>query len=278
MRRLLNTKKIGHSGTLDPMAEGVLPVFVGAATKAVDFCPDTDKEYRAAFRLGVATDTQDITGNVVYENSAFVPRNRLWDTMRGFVGEIEQTPPMYSAVKINGKRLYDLAREGKEVEREPRKVTVYSLNIEKFEEGEGVITVSCTKGTYVRTLIHDIGMEIGTGAVMTALQRTRSNGFSVEDCRKLTELREIFDTAPEKLKQFLMPIDRLFDCYPNAYLDEKQTEMFKNGAALNADLVRFDKIYNGLYSLYDSSGRMVALVKIQRDHSLSAVQRFNYDD
>jgi tRNA pseudouridine55 synthase len=277
MRRLLNTKKIGHSGTLDPMAEGVLPVFAGAATKAVDFCPDTDKEYRAAFRLGVATDTQDITGKIIYENSSFVPRNRFWDTARKFTGEIEQLPPMYSAVKINGKRLYDLAREGKEAKREPRKAFIRSLNIEKYEDGEGVITISCSKGTYVRTLIHDIGRELGTGAVMTALQRTRSNGFTLGDCRKLDELREIFENDPAALAELLLPIDALFKCYPNAYLDQKQSEMFKNGVTLNADSVRFDKIYDGLYSLRNSENVLTGLVRIERDHTLSAAQRFNYD-
>jgi len=281
MRRIFNTKKIGHSGTLDPIAEGVLPVFVGAATKAVDYCPDTDKEYRAKFKIGLSTDTQDITGAVLSQREGSVPGSRLSDVMRGYIGKIEQLPPMYSAVKVNGKRLYDLARQGvqsEEVERKPRKVTIHSLELEQYGNNEGFFKVSCSKGTYIRTLIHDIGQELGYGAIMTALQRTQSNGFTLDDCYRLEQLRDICASQPDKLRTLLKPIDSLFaNIYPKAFLDHEQTGLYRNGAVLNADLVKFDRIYNGIYSLYGTENRILALVKIERDHSLSTVQRFNYN-
>jgi tRNA pseudouridine55 synthase len=280
MRRLLNTRKIGHSGTLDPMAEGVLPTFVGAATKAVDFCPDGDKEYRAAFRLGLTADTQDISGKILTQVPAFVSRKRLGEAAKNYIGEIEQIPPMYSAVKIGGKKLYELARKGakdEDVKREARKITIHALQIESYDEesAAGVIRVSCSKGTYIRTLIHDIGQELGFGAVMTALQRTRSNGFTLDDCHALEKLRAIYASNPQGLERLLLPLERLFN-YPKAVLDEHQTALFRNGVTLNADYVRLERVYGGIYSLYDAFGRIAALAKIEQDHSFTILQRFVY--
>jgi len=274
-RRLFGVKRIGHSGTLDPMAEGVLPVFVGAATKAVDFCPVTDKEYRAAFRLGIVTDTEDITGRVIAEKTGFtVTEQALTDALEKFVGEITQIPPMYSAVKVNGERLYDLARAGKEVERKPREVTVHSIILESFDGVEGVIDIACSKGTYVRSIIHDMGQALGTGATMTALQRTKSNGFDLSDCRYLDELRAAYEAAPDDMADYIMPLDTVFEGYPNAYLDIMQTEMFKNGVKLNADLINFERIYNGMYAIRDFGQNLVGLGKIDRDHTLTIYRRF----
>ena len=166
MRRLCCTKKIGHGGTLDPMAEGVLPIFIGNATKAVDFCPDNSKEYRAEMRFGITTDTQDFTGKVIATSDAPLSRNMQYILKQKFTGELLQTPPMDSAVQVNGQRLYDLARKGIEVERKPRPITVYSLEFEKFEENFATALISCSKGTYIRTLINDMGAEAGTGAMM----------------------------------------------------------------------------------------------------------------
>lgn len=279
MRRLLNTKKIGHSGTLDPIAEGVLPVFSGAATKAVDFCPDTNKEYRAAFKIGITTDTQDISGTILSSISCHIPRPRLEEAVKRFTGEIEQIPPMYSAVKVGGKRLYEMARKGIEVEREPRKCTIHSIEIEEYNNLEGIIKVRCSKGTYIRTLIHDIGYELGFGAVMTALQRTMSNGFTLDECYTLEHLREVYDRNPHELSDLLSPIHSLFaKVYPRAYLDEHQTKLFKNGVVLNADLVKLERVYDGTYSLQDHNNRVIALAKIERDHSISISQRFNYKE
>jgi tRNA pseudouridine55 synthase len=279
MRRLLNTKKIGHTGTLDPIAEGVLPVFAGAATKAVDYCPDTDKEYRAAFKIGLTTDTQDITGRVLTsaDSRCYVPHMRIKDAIKKYIGEIEQIPPMYSAVKVNGQRLYDIARKGETVERTPRKIMVHSIEIEQYSDLEGVLKISCSKGTYVRTLIHDIGQDLGFGAVMTGLQRTKSNGFGLENCYTLEQLRQAYAENPAGMGAFLTPLGSLFaNIYPNAYLDQTQTELYRNGVILNADLIKFDKIYDGVYSLYDNTNRIVALAKIEKDHSISIGQRFNY--
>jgi tRNA pseudouridine55 synthase len=299
MRRLLNTKKIGHSGTLDPMAEGVLPTFVGVATKAVDFLPDSEKEYRAVFRLGMTTDTQDISGKVLTQTACCIPRKLLESVLRRYVGEIEQIPPMYSAVKVNGKRLYDLARKGvkdEDIKRESRVVTIHSLVLEQYESDllyqeqsggfnlpsetiglgnyVGMIRVSCSKGTYIRTLIHDIGRELGVGAVMTGLQRTRSNGFTLEQCHSLESLRQIYACNPLELERLLLPVETLFS-YPKAFLDEHQTQLFKNGVTLNADYIRLERVYDGIYSLYDSFERVIALGKIERDHSFAIIQRFN---
>jgi tRNA pseudouridine55 synthase len=282
MRRLLNTRKIGHSGTLDPMAEGVLPTFVGAATKAVDFCPDCGKEYRAAFKLGLTTDTQDSSGAVLTQMQCFVSANRLHEVAKTYTGEIEQIPPMYSAVKVGGKKLYELARKGVkegDVKREPRKITIHELEIESYDEehSTGVIRVNCSKGTYIRTLIHDIGAELGFGGIMTALQRTRSNGFSLSDCHSLESLRAIHARNPAELQDLLLPLGRLFD-YPKAFLDEHQTGLFRNGVVLDADYVQLERVCDGIYSLYDSGGRIIALARIERDHSLTVIQRFNYND
>ncbi len=156
VRRIYKTKKVGHGGTLDPMAEGVLPVFVGDATKAVDFCPDDTKQYVAGFQFGITTDTQDITGKVLSTCDAYVSRNKMPMIERVFTGEQLQTPPMYSAVKVNGQRLYDLARKGEVVSRQPRKINIYELKVQKYEYNSGEMSVTCSKGTYIRTLIHDI--------------------------------------------------------------------------------------------------------------------------
>ena len=206
MRRFCGTKKIGHGGTLDPMAEGVLPIFVGNATKAVDYCPDNTKEYRAGIRFGVTTDTQDFTGKVIATCDTPVSLNAQYTLKSKFTGELMQTPPMYSAVQVDGQRLYELARKGIEVDREPRAITVFSLEFDDFTESTATMTVSCSKGTYIRTLIHDMGVELGTGAIMTSLVRTRSGNFTLRDCYRLSEVREASeqggkDAAADKAKR-----------------------------------------------------------------------------
>jgi tRNA pseudouridine55 synthase len=272
---MCRTKKVGHGGTLDPMAEGVLPVFIGNATKAVDYCPDTDKEYVAGFKFGITTDTQDITGTVITENDGYVSRNKMIFIER-IKGEIEQIPPMYSAVHVNGQRLYELARKGAEVERQARKVTVYGIKVENYRDNEGVMRISCSKGTYVRTLIHDIGQDIGNGAVMTSLIRTKSGIFTLDNAHTLEELNQI---AAEKgyiaLQDLMIPVDELFKKYPKAYLDGKQTELYTNGAALLADLISLEKVYTGEYAVYNCNGQFIALAKILPDHSFRIIQRFN---
>ena len=272
VRRIFDTKKAGHGGTLDPMAEGVLPIFLGNATKAVDFCPDNTKQYLAGFRFGLITDTQDITGKVLSTDETYVSRNKMILIERWFKGEMMQTPPMFSAVKVDGQRLYDLARQGKEVERKPRPITVYNLKITKYEDNVGEMLVTCSKGTYIRTLIHDIGMRMETGAVMTSLVRTRSGIFKLEDCHKLGDL---VGRSPEELQKLLMPLEKLYETLPKARLDAEQTRLFRNGAILDADRVRFDTIQDKGYYIEGADGVFLGLGKIGEGHKLEVLRRFN---
>jgi tRNA pseudouridine55 synthase len=275
LRKLFKTRKIGHGGTLDPMAEGVLPIFLGAATRAVDFQIDNDKEYVAGFRFGVTTNTQDITGQILTVSDRYVSRNKMIFVER-YVGEIEQIPPMYSAVQVDGKRLYELARKGEEVERKPRKTTIHSIKVEHYADNEGIMRVSCSKGTYIRTLIHDIGQDFGAGAIMTSLTRTKSGVFTLADCHKLDDLREFaVREGTEALRGLLKPMDKLFMSYPEANLDERQTALFSNGVVLDAARIRFERIYNGIYRLYNHEKVLLALAQIAEDHSLKILQRFS---
>ncbi|MDE6110854.1 MAG: tRNA pseudouridine(55) synthase TruB, partial [Eubacterium sp.] len=190
LRGILGEKKVGHTGTLDPMAEGVLPVMLGGATRFLNFLPESDKGYRASFILGKTTDTLDITGNVTAEYEVHSTQEDVLNALSSFKGKIMQTPPMYSAVSVNGKRLYELARQGIEVERNEREIEIKKLELVGFENGEYVIDVFCSKGTYIRSLIDDIGKKLGCGAVMTSLVRTSAMGFSLENCVTLDELQK----------------------------------------------------------------------------------------
>lgn len=274
VRRICGTKKVGHGGTLDPMAEGVLPVFVGNATKAADFCPGEDKEYLAGFRFGLTTDTQDITGDIIEEKDVYVSRNKM-ALIERCCGEIEQLPPMFSAVQVDGVRLYDLARRGIEVERKPRRVTIHSVKIEEYRDNNGLMRVHCSKGTYIRTLIHDFGQQLGAGAVMTSLVRTRSGNFTLAQCHTVDFLKDAALTkGPAYIESLLMPLEKLFEVYPAARLDAVQSRLLQNGAELDADRVRLDRVYSGLYAVLDCNGHIVALGRISDDHSLEVVQRF----
>lgn len=236
LRGILKMRRIGHAGTLDPMAEGVLPVFIGNATKACDMLPDHDKIYRAGFRLGQVTDTQDSTGRVLAESDhSDVDREKLEGVLPMFRGNIMQVPPMYSAVSVNGQRLYELARRGIEVERKPRPITVYSLEIISFDEesGEGYLEISCSKGTYIRTLINDIGAELRCGAIMTSLVRTSACGFTLDDCHSFEEIETAVKTG-RGFSDFVIPIEKVFGYLPKVMLNERQTEMYRNGVRMDA--------------------------------------------
>ena len=235
LRGITKIRRIGHAGTLDPMATGVLPVFIGRATKACDMLPDSDKEYEAEFRLGVVTDTQDSTGEVLSECRSSFSTAEVEAVVSGFLGEQEQIPPMYSAVKVDGKRLYDLARQGIEVERKPRKITVYRIELLSFDEEtqSGKLVISCSKGTYIRTICHDLGQRLGSGAIMTALRRTRAAGFSLSDCMTIEEAQRLSD--PEELEKAILPIDRVFSFMKRLNLNPRNTELFLNGVKLDAN-------------------------------------------
>ncbi len=239
LRGLLHEKRLGHTGTLDPMATGVLPVLVGKATGACDILPVDEKSYRAEFALGKATDTQDITGTVLSESEKPVSEAEILGKLPDFRGTISQLPPMYSAVSVGGKRLYELARQGVSVERKPREITIYSLELEAYDEASrtGTLLVSCSKGTYIRTLINDLGDALGVGGCMTALRRISAHGFKISDCIPLEELRAS-ENALELASKSIIPTDKLFECYKGLNLSEAQTRMYKNGVRLDAGRVR----------------------------------------
>ena len=233
VRKLTGQRKTGHTGTLDPNATGVLPVLLGAATKAQDIIPNHDKRYTAGFRLGLTTDTLDIWGQVQIQTDSHITRGEVEALLPRFRGEIMQIPPMYSAVKQNGQRLYDLARKGVEVERKPRQVTVYHLELLAFDEAAqtGTLDIACSKGTYVRTLIDDIGAALQTGAVMTALRRTEACGYTLGDCITLDALK--VDSENGSITEKLRSTESLFTAYEAVTVSEAQAKRFGNGAALD---------------------------------------------
>lgn len=233
VRRLTGQRKTGHTGTLDPNATGVLPVLLGAATKAQDLIVNHDKEYLADFRLGLTTDTLDFWGKETARFDSRVTRAQIEALLPRFSGEIEQIPPMYSAVQQNGQRLYDLARKGVEVERQARRVTVYRLELTAFDETaqSGQLLVRCSKGTYVRTLIDDLGAALGSGAVMTALRRTFACGYTLDDCITLDELKVLAESG--SIAQRLRSTESLFDTYSALSVSEAQAKRFQNGAPLD---------------------------------------------
>ena len=262
LRGAYREKRVGHGGTLDPMATGVLPVFVGRATKAVSFAENGRKEYRAALRLGLVTDTQDITGTVLTQSAVSVTEDALRETLTRFTGEITQVPPMYSAVKIGGKKLYELARAGREVERQPRSITVYELELlgrRSAEEWE--LRILCSKGTYVRTLCHDVGAALGCGGVMSALRRTMASGFTLEQAVSLEE-------ALSGGAALLRPVDSLFREYPAYRIEAEETERHcRCGNPIEAALPE------GTYRVYGGNGEFLALSRCENG-TLRAVKNF----
>ncbi len=238
LRGILRIKRLGHGGTLDPMATGVLPVFVGTATKACDIMPDNSKSYLASFRLGQTSDTQDITGEILSSSDMTVGYDMLNDVLPCFRGKIMQLPPMYSAVQVNGQRLYDLARQGIEVERTPREIEISSLSLVDYDEEkrEGVLEIGCSKGTYIRTIINDIGEKLGCGGIMTSLVRTSSGGFTLNDCFTFDEIQNARDE--ERLEELILPIERVFEKLPKIRLGEAQSRMYRNGVKLDLERLR----------------------------------------
>ena len=271
MRGCFKTKKVGHSGTLDPMATGVLPVFIGGATKAVSVLPESGKSYRAGFRLGVTSDTLDIWGECSEQKDVSISEEMLLSALERFRGDIEQIPPMYSALKVNGQKLCDLARKGIEVERKPRGVTISRLDLTEFDGRDGIIEVDCSSGTYIRTLVDDIGKALGTGAVMTSLVRTQACGFTLEDSYPLEELK---NRPLEELERLLKPIEKIFAEYPEIRLDAGQERLYLNGVRLDAKRLHGD-LGEGTYRV---CGReFFGIAKIE-DGELVSVKRFNNGD
>ena len=257
LRGILRIKRLGHGGTLDPMATGVLPVFVGNATKACDLMPDNTKSYRAGFRLGTVSDTQDLWGELRECSDMAVSREQIEAVLPSFTGKIMQLPPMYSAVQVNGQRLYDLARQGIEVKRQAREIEVDNLVLEEYDSSirEGVLSIACGKGTYIRTIINDIGEKLGCGGIMTSLVRTSSGGFSLSDCHTLEEIQQAKDE--NRLEELILPIDRVFEKLPKLRLGEIQTKMYRNGVKLDISRLRDIRSDVGCYGVYGFDGGFI---------------------
>ncbi|MBQ4544685.1 MAG: tRNA pseudouridine(55) synthase TruB [Oscillospiraceae bacterium] len=260
MRRIFGTRRVGHSGTLDPMATGVLPVFVGRATRACEFALCDEKAYTAAFRLGIVTDTQDITGEVVKTCEVNVGCDDVFKACESFCGKIMQTPPMFSAIKVSGVPLYKLAREGKSVERKSREITVSSITTRHIKDDEYEIDVACSKGTYIRTLVYDIGEKLGCGASMTALRRTKSGIFTIDRARTIEEIQD----SPE-----LVPLDFMFSEYDAVTINAAGEKKCRNGAP-----VPYNAEENRLYRVYGENGEFLMLAKGAGDGSLITVKSF----
>lgn len=258
VRKICNTKKAGHAGTLDPDASGVLPVCVGKATKVIEFLMDKNKTYRVGLLLGTATDTQDASGKVIYENPVNATNEEIINVIKSFLGETEQIPPMYSAIKVNGKKLYELARKGLEIERKPRKVTFFSLDIlsieKKGDKTEVIFDADCSKGTYIRTLCHDIGEKLGCGGHMMSLIRLRSGPFSIEESFSLEEIGDRESNMPEKA---LIPMDRVLGDFPFVKVNYKDAKKLKNGLS-----IPITDQTAGLVRVYHENGAFIAVGKI----------------
>lgn len=255
LRGIFQEKRIGHAGTLDPMATGVLPVFVGRATRAVEFAGEGEKEYVAGLRLGLITNTQDTSGETLEEHPVSVTQEELERVLEQFRGEIDQVPPMYSAIKINGKKLYELARKGREVERPARKVTIHALTLESREgEADFTIRVRCSKGTYVRTLCHDIGQALGCGGCMSSLRRTMAAGFTLEDAVTLDEVQQAQDPA-----KLLLPVDAYFAGRPVLLLKPELEKKVRNGMTV---ILPQAPGVSGECRVYGESGEFLALGKL----------------
>lgn len=237
LRKILNTKKIGHTGTLDPMATGLLPVLINKATKLQELLQNGNKEYIAEFKLGMTTDTQDITGKIIQEfENVNVSKDQVLSVLKKFTGEIMQIPPMYSAISKDGVRLYKLARKGIEIEREKRKIHIYSIKLLNFSKKENLVRVlvNCSKGTYIRSLCADIGEYLGFGATLTSLRRTKTCNFSIEKSVKIEELENL--TLTEISEKVLIPIDRILEDYEFIVLNKESTKNFLNGRKFNINL------------------------------------------
>ena len=262
LRRVFGTRRIGHGGTLDPMATGVLPVFVGRATRAVEFFEHAEKTYETVLRLGLTTDTEDITGSVLTEQPVTVTPREAEAVLEHFRGEILQVPPMYSALKVNGQKLCDLARKGREVAREPRPITIHALTFLGFEEGNIRLRVSCSKGTYIRTLCKDIGEALGCGACMGSLRRTRAGDYTLADAVPLDTLLE-----SEHPEDYLRPVDSLFSSFPAVTLTANQEKRCRNGNAFYVTLAP------GTYRAYSKAGEFLMLAQVS-DGTMTTVKSF----
>lgn len=262
LRRVFDTRRIGHGGTLDPMATGVLPVFVGRATRGVEFFEHAEKTYETVLRLGITTDTEDITGTVLAERPVDVTAQAVEQVLETFRGDILQVPPMYSALKVNGQKLYDLARKGREVERQPRPITIHELTLLGMDGADVRLRVRCSKGTYIRTLCKDIGETLGCGGTMAQLRRIQAGEYTAEEAVPLETL-----LMAEKPEQYLRPVDSMFRQYPAVTLTVNQEKRCRNGNAFSL------KLPDGTYRAYSGQGEFLMLAKVE-ENVMSTIKSF----
>ena len=265
LRGILHMKRLGHTGTLDPMATGVLPILVGTATKACDILPNQDKTYQATVVFGKATDTLDIWGKPLQDHpEQHVTEAALRAILPEFLGDITQLPPMYSAVSVNGKRLYELARKGETVERPTRTVHIDAITLDAFDETQqtATLTISCGKGTYIRTLLSDIGQRLGGDAVMTALTRTAACGYPLQECLTFEQVAAAM--ADGTLEEHLLPTDSLFSSYPKLRLNAAQERMFCNGVKLDLNRLRNLQPDQDIYTVYGATGTFLGTALADR--------------
>ena len=262
LRRVFNTRRIGHGGTLDPMATGVLPVFVGRGTRGVEFFEHAEKTYETVLRLGLMTDTEDVWGETIEERPVEFREEKLEEVLERFRGEILQVPPMYSALKVNGQKLCDLARKGKEVERKPRPITIHELTLLEVTENTLRLRVKCSKGTYIRTLCKDIGEALGCGGCMAALRRVTAGEYTIEESVPLQVLLDA-----ENPQQYLRSVDTMFRNYPEVKLTANQEKRCRNGNAFSVNL------REGTYRAYSQNGEFLMLAKVA-DGVMSTIKSF----
>ena len=266
LRGVFHERRVGHGGTLDPMATGVLPIFIGRATRAAEFLESAEKEYVAGLRLGVVTDTQDTSGNILETHPVAVTREEVQAALRQFLGPIEQIPPMYSAIKINGQKLYELARRGQEVERKPRSITIHELELLEGVDADYLLRVRCSKGTYVRTLCHDLGRALGCGGCMSSLRRTRAGSFTLSQA---VTMQQVLNFAAEQAPPaLLMPVDAVFSMHPPLIVTMGQAAKLKNGAQIKDWQFR-----PGTYRVYAEDGEFLLLGRVENG-GLTTIKSF----
>lgn len=265
LKGMLRQRRIGHSGTLDPMATGLLVVFVGRATRAVEFAEGHDKRYLASLRLGLVTDTQDITGSVLNRLPVSVTREQLDSALEAFKGEQEQIPPMYSAIKHKGRPLYEIARKGGEVERKPRKINVYDIHTAGQDGGDYILDIRCSKGTYVRTLCHDLGRALGCGGCMSSLRRIEAGGFKVEDAYSLGQVQEYVDRG--EAEKLLLPTDSLFMGFERCNVNESEEKRLRCGNDIPTALP------DGEYRVYSLTGEFLLIGRAEQG-ALKSIKSF----
>lgn len=264
LRGILKQKKIGHTGTLDPAAIGVLPVCLGSGTKLCDMLTDKSKEYRAVLQLGCETNTQDMTGTVIARQEVGVTKEQVKEAVLSFAGEYDQIPPMYSAIKVDGKKLYQLAREGREIERRPRRVQIHEIEIEEMELPFVTLRVACSKGTYIRTLCHDIGRMLGCGGSMAELMRTRAGSFGIEEALRLSEVERLRDMG--EIAGKILSVDSVFAEYPNITVKQRFQKLIENGNAFYRNMTCENEKFaqKEQIRVYDEGGKFYGIFEFRQ--------------